>query len=109
MLHENATILEGGNLQTRDAYASGHLESDMAFLGQVDTEILSREVSSNESQATVTTRSRMTGEYEGTPVDTISLETAALVATDSGWRISSLVWSSPEESENEASQTDQED
>ncbi len=109
LLHENATILEGGNLQTRVAYASGHLESDMAFLEQVDTEILSREVSSNESQATVTTRTRMTGEYDGNPVDTISLETAALVATDSGWRISSLVWSSPEESENEAEQTDQED
>lgn len=97
LLHENATILEGGNLQTRDAYASGHLDSDMAFLEQVDAETLSREVSAGDSQATVTTRTRMTGEFEGNPVDTVSLETAALVATDSGWRISSLIWSQPED------------
>jgi mono/diheme cytochrome c family protein/ketosteroid isomerase-like protein len=96
LLHENATILEGGNLQTRDAYASGHLDGDMAFMQQVDAETLSRDVSADDSQATVTTRTRMTGEYEGNPVDTVSLETAALVATDSGWRISSLVWSQPE-------------
>lgn len=106
LLHANATILEGGHLQTRDAYASGHLGSDMAFLEQVDTEILSRDVSSDESQATVTTRSRMTGEYEGNPVDIISLETAALVSTDSGWRISSLVWSTPEETEGSGDQED---
>lgn len=106
LLHANATILEGGNLQTRDDYASGHLESDMAFLGQVNTEILSRDVSEGDGQATVTTRTRMTGDYEGNAVDTISLETAALVATDSGWLISSLVWSSPKEPPEQADQED---
>lgn len=109
LLHEDATILEGGNLQTRDDYASGHLGSDMAFLEQVDTETLSRDVSAGDRQATVSTRTRMTGEYQGNPVDTVTLETAALVATGSGWRISSLVWSSPEAAEESAEQADQED
>lgn len=101
LLHDDATILEGGRLETRDAYGSGHLESDMAFLGQVDAEILSRETESDGKQATVTTRTRLTGEYQGEPVDMVSLETAALVATDSGWRISSLVWAQPEDAEPE--------
>lgn len=107
LLHDDATILEGGRLETRDAYGAGHLESDMAFLGSVDTEILSRDSTSDGSQATVTTRTRMSGEYEGETVDTVSLETAALVATDSGWRITSLVWSHAEDGEPEEDSDDE--
>lgn len=92
LLHDNATILEGGILQTKAQYAAGHLESDMAFLSGIETEQLSRSISASDSQATASTETRFTGEYEGEPVDARIAETATLVNTDGGWRISHINW-----------------
>lgn len=91
-LHENATILEGGHLETRDAYASGHLSSDMAFLANMNRERLDRQATLDDGQARIVTRSRLSGSVEGESVDVISEETATLLRTDDGWRISHLHW-----------------
>lgn len=91
-LHENATILEGGHLETREAYASGHLRSDMAFLGNMNRERLDRQVTLDDGQARIVTRSRLTGSVDGEMLNMISEETATLLRAENGWRISHLHW-----------------
>lgn len=93
LLHDNATILEGGHLQTKSDYAAGHLASDMQFLAAVETERLSKDADVGDGQATVVTRTRMSGSYNDKAVEVISKEIATLVATEDGWRISHLNWS----------------
>lgn len=101
LLHENATILEGGHLQTRSQYASGHLASDMEFARAIDTEIVSRSMEASEEQAMVSTRTRLSGEFRGESVDQEISETAGLVRTQDGWRIASLVWTAASETTRE--------
>jgi len=93
LLHDNATILEGGHVQTKSEYASGHLASDMAFIGAVNVETVSRDSQISETQATVTSRQKISGTFQDRDVDHEMLETAALAKTTDGWRIISLVWS----------------
>jgi mono/diheme cytochrome c family protein len=91
-LHPRVTIVEGGHIQTIDEYRAGHLASDMAFLGQIEIEQLSRTVRSAGGQATVETRSRFTGTIDGQPLDLESSEFATLIETEDGWRISQIAW-----------------
>lgn len=92
-LHPGATIVEGGHVQAVNDYRGGHLGSDMAFLGKIDIELLSRTTQSTGGQATVETRSRFVGEVDGQALDLESTEFATLVETDEGWRISQVAWS----------------
>lgn len=93
-LHPDATIVEGGTVETVDGYAAGHMGHDMEFLAQAEIEQLSREVEVSAKQATVVTRRRMRGQFEDRQLDLAGTETATLVETDAGWRITHLAWSS---------------
>lgn len=64
----------------------------MAFLANMERERLERQMTVDEGQARIVTRSRLTGSVEGESVDVISEETATLLRTDAGWRISHLHW-----------------
>lgn len=92
LMHDNATVLEAGHLQTRAEYAAGHLHDDMRFLAQVEGQPLSREATVDDDQAGVVTRTRMTGTVGEREVDVVSEETATLVRTPDGWRITHLHW-----------------
>ncbi|MBY6204494.1 c-type cytochrome [Halomonas denitrificans] len=91
-LHPDATVVEGGHVQSVDDYRGGHLGSDMAFLARVGIERLARSIHSGGGQATVETRSRFTGEIDGETLDLESTEFATLVETEDGWRISQIAW-----------------
>lgn len=93
-LHREATVLEGGRLESADGYATGHMQHDIAFLQNMDVERLSRERQINDTQATFVTQSRMTGTVDDNQLDLVSTETATLVQTDQGWRITHLSWTS---------------
>lgn len=101
LLHPSATVLEGGHLQTKDQYAAGHLESDMAFLGVATAERLGRREESGENQARIETRTRLTGTAGDRDVDLVNEETATLVRTDGDWRIAHLNWRSTPAQEGE--------
>lgn len=101
VLHDSATILEGGHLQTREEYAAGHLQSDMEFLSQVESKRLSREASPGDDQARIVTRTRLTGAAGDPEVDLVNEETATLVRTGDGWRIVHLNWQSTPAQEGE--------
>lgn len=107
-LHPQATIIEGGQVQSVTEYEnSGHLQSDMAFLGQVEAERLAREVKPGDGQATIETRQRLRGQIDGQSVDVISTETATLVETQDGWKIMHLAWSSQPFSAGEDREADE--
>ncbi|MDT8449116.1 MAG: c-type cytochrome [Wenzhouxiangellaceae bacterium] len=93
-LHPDATIVEGGTVETPDHYAAGHMKSDIEFLGRMEIEQLERDVQIAGMQATVTTRRRMQGQLDDRQIDLVGTETATLVETDAGWRITHLAWSS---------------
>lgn len=92
-LHPKATIIEGGQVQSTDEYAVDHLASDMAFLAQIEIEPFSRHVQGDDGQATIHTRSRFSGEFNGRNIDLESTEFATLIQTEEGWRISQIAWS----------------
>jgi mono/diheme cytochrome c family protein len=93
LLHDKATILEDGQIETRQEYAGHHLGADMKFAAQTQSETVSREQQVNDRQATVTTRSRVTGSHDGSPVDVVLDEAATLYRTDDGWLITHIQWS----------------
>jgi len=93
LLHEKATILEGGQIETKQEYAGHHLGADMEFASQTESEQVSQEKQISGQQATVTTRSHITGRYDGKPVDEAVDESASLIRTDSGWLITHVQWS----------------
>lgn len=92
LLHDEATILEAGHLETKQAYAAGHLAHDIEFLAQVQSKVLSREETVGEGQAVVMSRVQMTGSVGDKPVDITVSETTVLLQTDAGWRIAQLNW-----------------
>lgn len=94
LLHEQATLLEGGNLETKQEYAAGHMAGDMAFLAQVDTELLSRDEQTSAGQSVVTSQASMTGTVDGEAVDVVVTGVATLVKTDAGWLITQMSWTS---------------
>lgn len=95
-LAADVIILEGGHAQTLEEYAGGHLASDMAFLADMESTQLSREIrqSSSTDQVTVVTRKRLQGTYRDKEVDIVSSETAVLEKREGQWKIVHVHWSS---------------
>lgn len=93
-LHPQATIIEGGTVQSVEEYAAGHLGSDMEFLATIDIEQLTRDIQAAAAQATVETRSRFRGQINDRSIDLLSTEYVTLIQTEDGWRISQIAWSS---------------
>lgn len=92
-LAAEAVIYESGFVEaSRDAYASHHMGSDMAFLQAMETTVTAQTVHAMGDMAMVLTESRLTGTYKEKAVDRISLETAILHKAGDGWEIIHLHW-----------------
>ena len=94
LLHPDASVYEGGHAETRDQYRSGHLRSDIAFLGAVDTETTWDGIVAGSDVAVYMSEYTVQGEYRGREIDAHGTETIALVLTEDGWRIRHIHWSS---------------
>jgi ketosteroid isomerase-like protein len=94
LLHPDARIYEGGHAETRDQYRSGHLRSDIAFLGAVTSETSWESVIVGSDVALYMSEYTVQGEYRGREIDSHGTETIALVPTEDGWRIRHIHWSS---------------
>ena len=70
------------------------MKSDMAFLSQMQSEVIRRNESVWGSTALVVSESRIHGRYKDNDIDVISIETAVLERADDGWKIVHLHWSS---------------
>jgi ketosteroid isomerase-like protein len=94
LLHPEVRVYEGGHAETRDQYRSGHLRSDIAFLGAVTTETTWDQLVVGSDVALYLSEYTVKGEYRGREIDAHGTETIALVPTDSGWLIRHIHWSS---------------
>jgi ketosteroid isomerase-like protein len=94
LLHPEVRVFEGGHAETRDQYRSGHLRSDIAFLGAVTTDTMWDQVVVGSDVALYLSEYTVKGEYRGREIDAHGTETIALVPTQEGWRIRHIHWSS---------------
>ena len=93
MLAPDVRILEGGGVETKDHYASGHLGADMAFAQAVPAERGEATVRIVGDVAWVTSTSTRQGEYRGREIDSRGAELAILRRIDGEWKIVALSWS----------------
>lgn len=87
-------VEEGGAERSRAEYASHHLAADIAFTRAVPSATLSSTGDAIGALAYVVTESRMTGTYNGKPVDRLSAESMVLRNGPAGWKIVHIHWSS---------------
>lgn len=87
-------VEEGGAERSRAEYASHHLAADAAFTRAVPSAMLSSTGDAIGDLAYVVTESRMTGTYNGKPVDRLSAESMVLRNGPAGWKIVHIHWSS---------------
>lgn len=94
LLANDALILEGTGVETKEEYLSHHFHSDGRFLKAMDREILSQKVTTEGSTAWVSTVSTMKGTYSEREIDMTSLELAVLKKEGDNWKIAAIHWSS---------------
>lgn len=94
MLADDVLIVEGNGVErSADEYASHHMLADMKFMAAVQVEALEHQTKVLGKVAYSVSRSQLTGDYKGKPVDVISKETLVLVDTGAGWKIVHVHWS----------------
>ena len=70
------------------------MKSDMAFLAQMEREIIERDAAVQGNSASIVTESRIKGRYKERDIDLVSTETAVLERDADAWKIVHLHWSS---------------
>ena len=95
LLAPDVLIFEsGGAERSREEYASHHMNSDMAFLQQMQRDVTSQDESVKGDTAWVVTETRIHGRYKDDDINLVSIETALLERGEDGWKIVHLHWSS---------------
>lgn len=94
LLHPDVRIYERGHAETRDEYAAGHLEADMAFLQAVQSTTRWDRVVAGQKMAIYMSEYSVKGTFRDRAIDSHRTETIVLVPTDGGWRILHIHWSS---------------
>lgn len=95
LLAEDALIFEsGGAERTKTEYAGHHLPADAAFSQAVPSTVSRRAGNATGAMAWIATEGRLTGTYEGKPIDQVTTETMVLRRIGQGWKITHIHWSS---------------
>ena len=94
LLADNATVLESGDIETREHYRAEHLPADIQFARGVAS---TREpalivVRSNTAWAISSNRAR--GTFHGRSIDSQGAELMVLTRERDGWKIRAIHWSS---------------
>lgn len=93
-LAPDATILEGGAIETRAEYESHHLAADMAFAKAVPSTRSEVRVRIEGNTAWLTSASRTEGTFQERPINSRGAELVVLSKTAEGWQIRAIHWSS---------------
>jgi mono/diheme cytochrome c family protein len=94
LLAPEVSIREGGETQSRNVYASGHLGEDITFLKSASIKPLSMGSMPMGATAMVGSRSEIRAMHDGTPVALLSTEMLTLKKTPAGWLITQVEWAS---------------
>jgi len=94
-LAPEAVIFEhGGAEQSREEYASHHLDGDLAYLAEIDVRVVDRRVLGGADRAIVLTRTESSGQSNGKPVASRGTETLVQERRGERWLIVHVHWSS---------------
>ncbi|MEO3677471.1 nuclear transport factor 2 family protein [Rheinheimera sp. FR7-31] len=94
MLADDVLIVEGNGVErSADEYASHHMLADMKFMAAVQAQALEHQTKVLGNVAYSVSRTQLTGDYKGKPVDVVSKETLVLVDNGDGWKIVHVHWS----------------
>lgn len=69
LLTQDAVILEGGGMETREEFRSGHMGADMAFAGGVDRESSPIAVTVRGDVAWATSTNTTNGQFRGRTIN----------------------------------------
>lgn len=95
LLADDVLIFESGEAERSKAeYAQQHLAADAAFSAAVPNTRSRRMARAGADSAWVASESRTTGQFNGRPIDSQSVETMVLRREADGWRITHIHWSS---------------
>lgn len=95
LLAEDVVIYESGGVEaSRDEYRSHHLLADIEFASSTEREAILDRSGQSGGLAWVLSRSRSTGTFRDSEIDSMGTETMLLVHTADGWRIRHIHWSS---------------
>jgi len=91
----DAVFLEGGRLETRAEYESGHLPADIEFEREVTGTRSPLSISFNGNTAWVIATTEYEGTFQGAPVNFVGAQLMVLTREgQSPWTIRSVHWSS---------------
>ncbi len=94
LLADDVLIYEGGGIERSAAeYASHHLKADIQYMSGLTVKLLEHQVKESENMAYSTSRSLLSGEYQGKNIKTQTMETILLTKTNGNWLISHIHWS----------------
>ncbi len=94
-LADDVLIFESGEAErSKTEYAQHHLAADAAFSAAVPSIRSRRTARAGADSAWVASESRTTGEFNGRPINSLSVETMVLRHEADGWRITHIHWSS---------------
>ncbi len=94
LLSADARILEGGGIETRAEYRSGHMRGDMRFASAVSRETGAIRVVVLGDVAWATSTNVTQGEARGRNIDSQGAELMVLTREGDGWKIRAVHWSS---------------
>jgi ketosteroid isomerase-like protein/mono/diheme cytochrome c family protein len=94
LLAPEVTISEGGQTQSRDEYASGHLGEDIAFLKSVQVKPVSLASMPMGDTAMVGSETQMTATDKKNPTTLRSRELLTLKRQEAAWKIVAVRWQS---------------
>ena len=94
LLAEDAVIVEGGGIESRQEYRSHHLPADISFARAVKGTRSPVRVKVGGDVAWATATSKTRGKYRGRAVNSAGAELMVLTRTGDGWKISAIHWSS---------------
>jgi ketosteroid isomerase-like protein len=94
LLHDDAVVLETGDMETRHEYRGHHLPADIAFARAVPRQVGAVRVTVRDNVAWVMSTSTARGRYRERDVNSQTAELAVLERTAEGWRIAAIHWSS---------------
>lgn len=93
-LHRDLVVYEAGHAESLAEYRAGHLATDMEFAAAVTTTPVQQGVIVRDDMALWVSEGESKGTFRGRAIDSHGTETIVLVATEAGWKILHVHWSS---------------
>lgn len=95
LLASDVLIFESGGVErSRAEYESHHLGADAEFSKAVPSVLTRRSGEAHGAMAWIASEGRITGTYNGKPVDRLTAETMVLRRVGKAWKIVQIHWSS---------------